>query len=252
MHFFVSDIHLMSGRNDDIERRDRFLRFLDYTQMNAQSLWIGGDLFDFWYEWKKVIPKEHFEVLAKLKDMTSSGFPIHMMPGNHDFAVNCFLVDQVGLILHPSPDEIQLNGVVVHWVHGDGVAKSDGGYRMLKRIFRSRWANWLFRFIHPDLAMYIASSTSKGSRYKSETIGVPPDEEYIEYADEVLKSPSLDVVLMGHTHIPKILQRENGLFINSGDGIIERTYVILDDKGWRLERFEYDERLGHNPIRYKL
>lgn len=249
MHFFISDIHLMSGRNDDLERRDWFIRFLQFTYSRANSLWIGGDLFDFWYEWSEVIPKVHFEVLAEFKKMTSNGFPIHILPGNHDFALSSFLQHQVGLIIHNSPATIPLDGLTIHWVHGDGLASSDRGYRLMKKVFHSKWANFLFRWIHPDIAMKIAMSTSKSSRYRSETIGLPPDEEYLDYIDRVLSTKQYDCVVMGHTHIPKIDQRPNGLYINTGDGIIERSYGVLENGKWRIERFEYEERLGHNLIR---
>ncbi|MCX7836120.1 MAG: UDP-2,3-diacylglucosamine diphosphatase [bacterium] len=244
MHFFISDIHLMSGRKDDLERRDWFLRFLRYTFNNAKSLWIGGDLFDFWYEWKTVIPKVHFEILSEFKKMCDAGFPIHIMPGNHDFALHQFLQSQVGLILHSNPSTIIVDGLRIHWVHGDGVANSDRGYRVLKKVFASKWANFLFRWLHPDIGMKIALSASKSSRYKSENIGLPPDEEYLDYVDQILSSHQFDCVVMGHTHLPKIVQRPNGLYINTGDGIIERSYGVLNNGQWRLERFEYKEQLG--------
>lgn len=251
MQVFFSDVHLMSGRTDDYERRDRVLRFLRQIASHADGLWIGGDLFDFWFEWKHAIPKCHFEILAELRSLTEKGIPVHMIPGNHDFALGTFFQDHVGITLHPSPCDIVVEGVRIHWNHGDGVAPSDGGYRFLKRILHNSFAQFLFRWIHPDIAMGIALATSKGSRYKSETVGVPPDEEYDDYARKVLETGNADAVVMGHTHLPKVNRVGNGWHINTGDFIVERTYAVLENKEWRIERFEYDSTLGHNQIRKK-
>ncbi len=241
----------MSGRADDLEQRDRVIRFLKNVASQAEGLWIGGDLFDFWYEWRHAIPKIHFEVVAALKKLVDQGVAVHLIPGNHDFAISNFFTDQIGATIHHSPSEIELDGQRIYWHHGDGVAPSDGGYRLLKRVLHNRTAQAMFRWIHPDVAMGIALMTSKSSRYKSDTIGVPPDEEYEAFAKEILALGKNDVVLMGHTHIPRIDRFGQGWYINTGDFIIERTYVVLENGKWRMERFEYDPKLGHNQIRKK-
>lgn len=233
VYFFFSDAHLGAPHSsNDAERRRRVLEFLDYVKSCGQGLFIVGDLFDFWFEYRHAILNRHFAVLAKLHELCAGGLPVDYLAGNHDMWAGDFLREQVGLNIHHEGLGRELCGYKCFITHGDGTAKRDGGYRLLKRIMKHPVNVFLYRMLSPDLGVPLANYMSGSSRkYKERDHRW--DREYREYGLSKL-AEGYDVFLMGHTHKPKWERIENKVLINLGDWMRHFTYCRLDESGPRL------------------
>ncbi|MFH0883322.1 MAG: UDP-2,3-diacylglucosamine diphosphatase [bacterium] len=227
----IADAHLpLDNRPDGEREREAFRMLLRHYRDSLQLLVLLGDVFDFWYEWRHVIPKRAFGILADLRDLVDSGVETHYFAGNHDFRLSGFLRDDIGLKIHMDEWRVVLDERRYWFHHGDGLAASDVNYRRMKRVFRSPLAQALFgRIIHPDLAMGLGRTTSDEGRRKNqrrESIW-PPVEEYYAAAQSVLKSGE-DVVVVGHTHIEETRKLDGGVFHNPGAFHVERRYSLIE------------------------
>ena len=233
--FFVSDAHLGAGFIRNAEEQSANLdRFFDRVHQQGKSLVLAGDLFDFWYEWRQVIPKRHFHILHRLRSLTDGGVQGHYLAGNHDFRLHGFLEQEVGLHVDLGALTANIAGREVYIFHGDGILARDHGYRFMKRVFRDRWAQRMFSWLHPDLAMRIASGTSLTSRT---VIKANPDDdrEYLTFARQRFAEGYQDVVL-GHTHRPVEYHEDDHTYVNLGDWIQHFTYGLHDGQQLRLMR----------------
>jgi len=227
----VADAHLpLDNRAGGNEARAAFQGLLRQYRGRAQLLVLLGDVFDFWYEWRHVVPKRAFGILADLRDLVESGVETHYFAGNHDFRLAGFLRNEIGLTLHMDEWKVELDGRRYWFHHGDGLAASDVNYRRMRRVFRSRWAQVLFgSLVHPDLAMGLGRVTSDEGRRKTrrrESLW-PPVEEYHAAAQRVLKS-GYDVVVFGHTHVAETLELDGGIYHNPGAFYIEQRYGLIE------------------------
>ena len=241
---FFSDAHLdanagMEGRTG---RFIRFLRRIDPTQ--TERIVLLGDLFDFWFEYKHVIFSGYFDVLRAFADLRDAGVEMHFVCGNHDFWAGRFLSDNLDFIIHKDAAVLELAGKRVLMVHGDGVNKSDWGYRVYKRFARARPIVWLFSLLHPDWAMAIARAVSHGSRSLSQVDDIAAGSEaraLREFAREQLASGGVDVVICGHSHHPVCEEHPTpdgaGLYLNTGDWLLHQSYVVWDGQSFRIELF---------------
>jgi UDP-2,3-diacylglucosamine hydrolase len=232
---FLADVHLgMPG--DTSVRADRFAAFLRWLRGKAVHLYIVGDLFDFWFEYRNVVPNTAPQVICELYHLVRSGMKITLLAGNHDYWVGPYLRQSVGLETFPDEVVIERQGLrfLVH--HGDGLYPHDYGYRLLKKILRNPVSIGLFRLIHPDLARRIAMFTSKTSR---KYLAPPPgrDEHYSalfrRIADEKLKQ-GFDAVIYGHSHVRLLEQREQGALLLLGDWIHYSTFAVLENGQFTL------------------
>lgn len=228
----VSDIHL--GAVPRATER-AFREFLALVKETASGLLINGDLFDFWFEYRTVIPREHYRVLASLAEVVEGGVPISFIGGNHDAWGGAFLRDEVGIEVLNGPVKLNLAGRRALVAHGDGVGAGDHGYKLLRGILRNRLTSFAFRQLHPDWGNRIASvvSTTEGKtgKYMDEEEGRAAFVR--EWALEQLRSdPTLDFVTAGHVHAPSLVEVSPGrYYANSGDWINHHTYLSLPADG---------------------
>lgn len=227
-YLVVSDIHL-GAVPADTERA--FRGFLRDATPGASGLLINGDLFDFWFEYRSVIPKLHYRVLAALAEVVESGIPVSFIGGNHDAWGGDFLRDEVGIAVLDGPVEMGLGGFRALVAHGDGLGGGDLAYRALKRVIRNRATVGAFRTIHPDWGAWIANRVSS-TEHKAEfsDAAAAGRASYIQrWASEQLRSnPAIDLVLAGHSHVPIVEEVLPGRFYaNSGDWVHHRSYLEL-------------------------
>jgi UDP-2,3-diacylglucosamine hydrolase len=238
--FFISDIHfgLESKEKEEMKRR-RVLSFLDHVLHCGSTLFIVGDLFDAWIEYNTVIPKGFHRILTKIEDLTRSGISVHYLVGNHDFWIRDFFQHDLGVTTYADPVEITIQNKKIYLHHGDGLAQKDGGYRMLKKVLRNPVNVKLFSWIHPDLGLRLARSSSKKSRDYTSNKDYGERDGMIQTATEKINT-GFDIVIMGHRHKPEFRTIGSGTYINLGDWISYNTYGELVNgnielKEWRTE-----------------
>ena len=231
--YFVSDLHLgLPSYEKSLEREKLFVAWLDEIKSDAGEIYLLGDIFDFWFEYKHAIPAAYLRTLAALVSLTGAGVRVIYLPGNHDFWMGDYLARQAGIDIAGEKLEIMHQGKKIHLYHGDGLAYGDSGYRIIKRIFRFKPNIWLFRLLPVDLAYRLAHGTSGASRQHT----TAKDKDLKGYYDYGAKkiAEGCDAVIMGHTHLPEIRQMAAGHYINTGDWIDNNSYVILADGLFRL------------------
>ena len=231
--FLVSDVHLGAVPP---ATEEAFRRWLLHVRESGSRLIINGDLFDFWFEYRKVILSGHVRVLALLADLVESGVPVLVMGGNHDWWGGDFLRQEIGVDFHQKPVRIRVQGKSVLVAHGDGLGAGDVGYRILRLFLRSRPTRWLFRWIHPDLGARIAEGVS-GTRAQIDPGAVPANHGRTAFlsawaAARLKQDPTLDIVALGHGHQPVVTEVSPGrYYVNSGDWVLHRSFVTIDDSG---------------------
>ena len=226
--YFISDIHLGLGtRDEEREKEQRLLDFLKFILPTTDQLFIVGDLFDFWFEYKTVIPKGFHRTLAALQEFTDRGIPVHYLAGNHDFWMGDFFRKELGMQLHFDPFEVAVGGSRIYLHHGDGLSESDLGYKIIKPILRHRFNIWLYRWLHPDIGVKLARGSSRTSRGYTTNKHYGEGKGMMEFAARKL-SEGIDVVIMGHRHEPLVQKIDHGMYVNLGDWISYNTYGVLD------------------------
>lgn len=237
--FFISDAHLSFA---DSPTEPQLVRFIQGLKGRASHLYILGDLFDFWFEYRRAVPASYLGTLAALLSLTQSRTKIIYLPGNHDFWLGDYLTREVGIQIAADTLDISHQGRKIHLIHGDGLAYGDKGYRLLKKIFRCKLNIWLYRLLPVDFAYWLALKTSRASRQY--TSGKAPDlQGYYDYAAVRLKD-GYDAVIMGHTHIPEVKHIRQGLYINTGDWIKHFSFVELKSGQFELKYFADDDKSG--------
>jgi UDP-2,3-diacylglucosamine hydrolase len=234
--YFFSDAHLGLGTvEEDRQKELRIIKFLDSIKRDAEQVFIVGDLFDYWFEYKSVVPKKYFRLFAKLAELTENKIRIFFIVGNHDFWVRDYFRDELGIEVHIDPIETEIKGkrFLIH--HGDGLLKDDIGYKILKKVLRNKINIFLFSLIHPDITGWIARWSSRTSRrYTSNR--TYEGNGMVEFASQKLKD-GFDFVIMGHNHVPSRKNIGNGVYINLGDWIFENTYAVFDGKKLELKKW---------------
>ncbi|HTP13793.1 MAG TPA: UDP-2,3-diacylglucosamine diphosphatase [Bacteroidota bacterium] len=246
--YFFSDVHLGLGtKDDDRKREQRVIRFLDMVKNDGRELFILGDLFDYWFEYKSVVPKGYFRLFSKLSELRYRGIQISYLAGNHDFWLKTYLSDELGIRIFTDPFEQTIGGKKFYLHHGDGLLRKDTGYRILKRILRNRFNIFLFSLVHPDLASAIARWSSRKSRaYTSNKVFEGND--MVEFAKNKI-AEGFDVVIMGHNHQPVFRELGRGVYVNIGDWIHEYTYAVFD--GNKIQLKKWGEPVHHHQHRQK-
>jgi UDP-2,3-diacylglucosamine hydrolase len=243
MIYFISDQHLGLGdRKLDQRREQTLVHFLSVIKPHCTRLFILGDLFDYWFEYKTVVPKHHIRTLAALADFADSGIPVDYLIGNHDFGHRTFFQDELGISIHKGDLDIFLHSKRFYLAHGDGKAFNDAGYLVLRSILRNPFALWAWKWVHPDVGVGIAAYFSRNSRMASDIAKREKkfgnERDGLEYFAEEKITQGWDYVLMGHLHKP-VLKRfvgksSEGLYLNIGDWLEEPTFACFDGTELRL------------------
>ena len=241
--YFLSDFHL--GAPDvaaSLVREKKIIRFLDEIKSSASAIYILGDIFDFWYEYKNVVPKGYIRLLGKLAELTDAGIPIHVFIGNHDMWMSGYFEQALNIPVYHEPKIFTFNGKRFYLGHGDGLGPGDKGYKFIKKIFRNPICKWLFGWIHPDIGIAIANYFSKKSRQKTgntdEQFLGEENEWLIIYSKELIKKEHFDFLIFGHRHLPiDIRLSEQSRYINLGDWITHFTYAEFDGNEVKLCKY---------------
>jgi UDP-2,3-diacylglucosamine hydrolase len=227
--YFFSDVHLgLQSAEVEKQKENRLLGFLNCIRSTARHLFILGDLFDFWFEYKTVIPKGFHRTLAALQQFTDGGTEVHYLAGNHDFWMGDFFTTELGIQLHFEPFEVNVEGKRIFFHHGDGLAHNDAGYRFLKPILRNRLNIRLYRWLHPDIGVRLARGSSRTSREYTSNKHFGEEEGMIDCARKHIERGA-DIVMMGHRHKPLREEIGNGVYLNLGDWITHNTYAELSE-----------------------
>ncbi len=241
--YFLSDFHLgLPDHGASLEREKKIVRFLNDAQKDAAVIFIVGDLFDFWYEYRKVVPKGFVRILGKLAEITDAGIPIHFFVGNHDMWMNGYFEQELNIPVYFEPVAFTFNDKKFLIGHGDGLGPGDNGYKMLKKIFRNPVCKALFGFLPPVIGMSMANRSSKKSRAatgESDAKFLGEDNEWlIVYSKEVLTKEFYDYFVFGHRHLPIDFKlSDKSRYINLGDWIKYFSYAVFDGTNMNLKNY---------------
>jgi UDP-2,3-diacylglucosamine hydrolase len=241
--YFASDFHLgVPSYEKSLERERRVISWLNSVEPDAQTIYLIGDLFDFWYEYKHVIPKGYIRFLGKLAELKDKGIEVICFTGNHDMWMFDYLTKELNIPVYRKPIEVTLNGKSFLIGHGDGLGPGDHGYKLIKKIFSNPVCIWLFKWLHPDIGMSIANYWSRKSRIatgNTDDIYQGDDKEWlVQYCKEQLKIKHTDFFIFGHRHLPIEKQIEKSLYINLGDWIKYDTYAVFDGEQLKLRSYK--------------
>jgi len=249
--YFFSDAHLgIPDVESSRKREKKLVRFLDQIKEDALEIYIMGDLFDFWFEYKTVVPKGFTRLLGKLAEIVDSGIPIYFFKGNHDIWAFNYLQEEIGIKIYRNPQRKEILGKQFYLAHGDGLGRGDQGYKFLKWIFEQKLNQWLFRWIHPDWGLAMGLFWSRRSRYANEARETKAKEEpsrqpilesrLPQFAQNLLdQGEKIDYFVMGHWHIVRNLElSSSSRFIFLGDWISRFSYGVFDGEVFEMRTFE--------------
>ena len=240
--YFASDLHLgMQPAEESLRREKLFVEWLEEIRKDAKELWLLGDVFDYWFEYKKVVPRGFTRFLGKLASLSDEGIELHLIPGNHDIWVFDYLSTEIKLQVHRKSLRKEWNGHRFYLGHGDGLHPGDLGYRMLQGIFKNRVIQWFYARIHPNGSMAFAQWWSKKSRGKKGSyvpyLG-PEKEHQLIFARNYLRKAQVDYFVFGHRHVPfDIAVSNTSRVICLGDWIWNFTYAVFDGKTLELKPY---------------
>ena len=238
--YFLSDFHLGApDASASLLREKKIIQFLDKVKDSAAAIFIVGDMFDFWYEYKQVIPKGYVRLLGKLAAITDAGIPIHFFIGNHDMWMNGYFEKELNIAVYHEPKIFTWNNKRFYIGHGDGLGPGDHGYKFIKKVFRNPICKWLFGWLHPDLGIELANYFSRKSREKTGTLDehfLGEEKEWlIIYSKEILQQSPIDYFIFGHRHLPIDVElSDKSRYINLGDWISNFTYASFDGTDLKL------------------
>ncbi len=240
--YFVSDVHLgIDGEYTSEFRELLLIKWLEQVKVDAAEIILAGDIFDFWFEYKHVAPRGFYRILAKLREISDSGIKLTYFTGNHDMWIFNYLPQAIGAELIRGTQIREVNGKKLFIGHGDGLGPYDKKYNFLKSIFSSRFFQFLFKLLHPELSFRIAlkwsSSSRKSHKYPKKTDF--NDEWLVMFSKKVLEKEHIDFFVFGHRHIPfQVKLGDNTVFTNLGDWLFNFSYAVFDGETMELKRME--------------
>jgi UDP-2,3-diacylglucosamine hydrolase len=251
--YFLSDFHLGAPDHASSLERERILvQFLEEIKDQAAEIFFVGDMFDFWYEYRTVVPKGFVRLLGKIGELSDAGIPMHFFVGNHDMWMKNYFQQEFNMQVYYKPVEFERNGKKFLVGHGDGLGPGDHGYKRLKKIFRNPACQFLFGVFPPMLGMGLANYMSRRSRAQTgakEEIFLGEDKEWlIIYCKEVLQQKKMDFFVFGHRHLPIDFRlNESSRYINLGDWIRYFTYAVFDGQEMVLKSYKgMDQKIIRN------
>lgn len=241
--YFASDFHLgVPDLPTTIEREKLLVKWLEMIRHDAHSLYLVGDMFDFWFEYKYTVPKGFIRFLGKLAELRDAGLPIYFFTGNHDLWMFDYFQKELDIVVYTDQQELNIGNHKILVGHGDGLGPGDRYYKVLKSgLFANPFFQWMFARLHPNLGMYIAQSWSKSSRIanmKREKFQSDQNEFLFRYCEEMEKKSHHDFYIFGHRHLPLDLKvTDNSRYINLGEWVNYSPYAVYDGKNIELKMF---------------
>ena len=254
--YFASDFHL--GAPNHVESREREIRiieWLNFIKKDAQVVFLVGDIFDFWYEYKKVIPKGFVRIQAKIAELTDQGIEVYFFLGNHDMWMKKYFSEELGVVMVENELQVRINEQLFYISHGDGLGPGDYGYKFIKKVFRNRICQFLFSLIHPSLGLTVANYFSKRSRsYTGEdddSFSQKENEWLYLFCKEKLKSQHFDYFIFGHRHLPMEITVESSKYINLGEWMNFQSFATYAGDKTELSVWENGSITPFNGIQPK-
>jgi UDP-2,3-diacylglucosamine hydrolase len=250
--YFLSDFHLGApDAQTSLQREKLIVQFLDEAKEEADTIFFVGDMFDFWYEYRKVVPRGFVRLLGKIAELSDSGIHIHFFVGNHDMWMKNYFEKELNVPVYFEEKEFEFNGKKFLVAHGDGLGPGDHGYKRLKKIFRNPFCQWLFGMLPPYVGMGLANYSSRKSREADHGIEerfMGEEKEWLViYSKEVLQKKHFDFFIFGHRHLPIDFDLTNSSFageeskksryINLGEWMKFCTYAIFDGENLELKSY---------------
>jgi UDP-2,3-diacylglucosamine hydrolase len=242
--FFASDFHLGApDYESSLAREKKIIRWLDQIKEEAEEIYLLGDVFDFWFEYKHAIPKGFVRLQGKIAELTDSGIPIYWFIGNHDMWIFDYIPKELGVTIIRTEIEKQYGNKSFFIGHGDGLGPGDRGYKFIKKVFRNKVCQWLFARLHPNFGIGLANLSSRKSRASTGSNDAifhgEEKEMLIQYCKSKLETKHYDYFIFGHRHLPIAFELENkSTYINIGDWIKYFTYGVFDGEKFELLSFE--------------
>ncbi len=239
--YFASDNHLGAPTQEASRPREqKFVAWLDEIKHDAAAIFLLGDLFDFWFEYKTVVPKGFTRTLGKLAEISDSGIPIYYFVGNHDLWMNGYFEEELNIPVYHQPKEFTFNETSFFIGHGDGLGPGDKGYKRMKKVFTNPVAKWFFKWLHPDLGVKLAQYMSVKNKLISGDEDIrflgEDNEWLVQYSKNKLQDKHRDYFVFGHRHLPlEIDLGSNSKYINLGDWIGYYTYGVFDGNTFELK-----------------
>ncbi len=246
--YFASDFHLgIPDRESSLVREKKLVAWLEMVKGDAAEIFLMGDLFDFWFEYRTAVPKGYTRLFGQLAGLTDLGIPVHLFRGNHDMWAFDYLENELNVSIHSHPEFREILGRKFYLAHGDGLGPGDHGYKLIKRVFANRINQWLFRQLHPDFGIRLALFWSRKSRYANLERELKDQEINLRYirdrlvnhSKEILeKEPGTEFLVYGHYHYPLLTGLgNNALQVVLGDWITHFSYAVFDGTALELKVF---------------
>jgi len=249
--YFASDFHLGIPDHDrSLQREMMLVEWLDQIKNDADEIFLMGDIFDFWFEYKTVVPKGFIRLFGKLAEITDSGIPVHLFTGNHDIWAFEYLNKEMNIELHRHPESRTMMGKTFYLAHGDGLGPGDNGYKFLKKVFSNRLNQFLFRWLHPDFGARMGLYFSRKSRLanvikenKPDRLNRIEDEMLYKYVESLIKAGArADYFVFGHRHRPAVVNfGSESRMVILGDWITHFTYAVFDGSELHLKYFKNEK-----------
>jgi UDP-2,3-diacylglucosamine hydrolase len=242
--YFASDQHFgIPDAASSKLREKKFISWLDEVKTDAKAIFLLGDLFDFWFEYKTVVPRGFIRVLGKIAELKDSGIPMYFFVGNHDLWMIDYFETELGIPVYHHPKEFVFGEKTFLIGHGDGLGPGDKGYKRMKKVFSHPLSKWFYRWLHPDigvkLAQYLSTKNKLISGQEDVTFLGEENEWLAQYAKRKLEQKHYDYFLFGHRHLPMEIQvGKDSKYINTGDWISHFTYAVFDGKELTLKTYK--------------
>jgi UDP-2,3-diacylglucosamine hydrolase len=242
--YFAADFHLgVPDYDSSLKRERQIIQWLESIRNDAHSIYLLGDIFDFWFEYKHTVPKGFVRLLGKLAELRDEGIPVYFFTGNHDMWMFDYFPKELGIPVYRQPQVIEVGNHKLLVGHGDGLGPGDHTYKVLKRFFNSKVCQWLFARIHPNLGMTIANSWSRKSRITNNMRDEKFDGQEREflwiYCRDVEKTNHHDYYIFGHRHLPLDLKvSDKSAYVNVGEWVHFKTYAVYDGINVALKEFK--------------
>ena len=241
--YFLSDFHLgVPDAATSLQREKLIVQFLESIKEKAHTIFLVGDMFDFWFEYRKVVPRGFVRLLGKLAELSDAGIKLYFFVGNHDMWMKDYFQKELGIPVYFNPKAFQFNHCSFYIGHGDGLGPGDKGYKMMKKVFRNPVCQWLFGILPPVIGMGLAhyfSGKSRGEATHPEEAFLGEEKEWLLiHSREVLENEKHHFFIFGHRHLPIDYRlTPESRYINLGEWMNYQTYAVFDGKNLSLQSF---------------